>query len=136
MTNILIGIFIMSTISVVGMVIKDKTGKDIDILTSGPALWIVLLIYAMGVFTSKFIRESKQRSLIKCPDGSIRHCSYLKVDRLRELEGYNFPKFEEVGYPAELWQGKYSSGVNLRYAPKRVWKNFQAVDRKIMKSLE
>ena len=136
MINILIGIFIMSAITTLGMAIENKTSKNIKLITSGPVIWIIAIFYGAFLYIESFIKQSKKRSLVKCPDGHIRHCSYLKVDRLRELEGYNFPKFEEVGYPPELWEREGSLGVSLRYAPKRVWKHFEAVDKKTMKSLE
>ena len=138
MINILIGIFIMSAVSTLGMAIEDKTGKDIRIITSGPIIWIMAIFYGATFYITRFIKQSKTKALIKCPDGEIRHCNHHKVDKLRELEGYNFPKFHEVGYPANLWDEKYqgSSGGNIRYTPKRVWKHFKPVDRKIMKSLE
>ena len=138
MINILIGIFIMSAITTLGMAIHDKTGKDIRIVTSGPVIWIMAIFYGATFYIIRFIKQSKTKALIKCPDGEIRYCNHHKVDKLRELDGYNFPKFHEVGYPANLWDEKYqgSLGVNLRYTPKRVWKNFKPVDKKIMKSLE
>lgn len=138
MVNFLFGVIVMSALTVLGMAIEDKTGKDIRLFTSGPIMWIVALLYAINFYLIESIRDSRVRSLIQCPDGKIRYCKPNKVDYIRQVEGYDFPKFKDVGYPVNLWaeNRRRRLEANVRYTPRKVWKNFEPIDKELLKSLE
>jgi hypothetical protein len=128
----------MSAVTTLGMAIKDKTNKEVGLITCGPVIWVIALVYAINFYLVRFIKGSKVKSLIQCPDGKIRHCNRNKVDYIRQVEGYDFPRFKDVGYPASLWEEKHQRllEANVRYTPKRVWKHFEPIDKKFLKSLE
>ena len=138
MLNFILGIIVMSAVTTLGMAIEDKTGKDIRLFTTGPIMWVMGLAYAINFYIIESIKDSRTKSLIQCPDGKIRYCNRNKTDYIRQVEGYSFPKFKDVGYPVNLWADKHRRRLeaNVRYTPKKVWKRFEPIDKKFLKSLD
>lgn len=132
----------MSAFATIGMVLMDE-GKDWGVWFGGIAAWILLLYCYIYRNVLRLHRKLNYRALMVCPDGEVRSCpsSGEIPDALREL-GYRFPKFDNEKWNVSWWGKKYVTTIghsqiaNMRYTPRRVWKNYEKISKETITQAE
>lgn len=136
MTNILIGILIMSVFTTVWSFVYESTYNELFlVIAAGPPMWIIALFAKIVIAIKRLIRGT--RALVVCPDGEIRRCNSVKVDYLLMTEKYELADFKTLGYPVELWArgDKFDTIGSTRYCPRKVWKHYKPVPKKVFREL-
>jgi len=136
MSQIICGILIASAFATICNIISSYSKKHEDewiIIGGGFFSWI--LYGALFILESfcKDIKFHNLKSVLKCPDGKLRYISYKLVDGFIYLHnGYCFANYKDLldEYDKKLWNKEYRNfdgSVNVRYCPKKVWKNYEQI---------
>lgn len=126
--GIIIGVLIMSVLITIGATNTNNMDSPLFIFCMGPIAWILALLVAIIGKIKDIIRHQKFRGLILCPDGEIRSCRSLDLDFYARKENYSVPDKKLFKEKEHFWSKEYISetlGINLRYTPKKVWKNLE-----------
>lgn len=138
------GVFIMSLISTIGLLIQDNRGRilgdEIDYCIIGGPIWIVIfLVFMLIKIIYEKYRKINIKSLVICPDNEIRYVDFSNANCLvYNVEGYEFPKFKDLNEDENLWgkNDRFSfageHGGNVRYCPKKVWKKYEPISKDVI----
>lgn len=144
MLNFILGALAMWYIWGLAFVIwQCTTRKDADefvMATGGPVIWGAMLFCLIVGKLMKVHKRRKYRALVKYPDGIIRWCYSDQLDYLEGLTGKRV-KPEDLKEYIHFWnEDKFASSMcidektpNIRYAPPKVWKNFESEIKYIKK---
>jgi len=134
--GIIVGVLIWQALTTIVFIATDADEKKTAYFGGGIPFWIIAGIFIMIKRILKWICFHSSRSILVDKEGNWFYCSPKLVDEIREEKGLNFPNWTEeikIRYPKSMW-GKYPQKYgytwmvgNFRYAPRKIWSQFQEV---------
>ena len=133
MITFILGILLMSLFSFFAVLSFDNESDKLGMILSGPITWALVSCFFFLTKTRDYFKFCNVRSLLVCPDGKIRYINDKKADTMRECidKEYTYPDF--YNYPewnvndwAKHFRPYHDCG-NVRYAPKKVWTQYEQI---------
>lgn len=144
MLNFILGAVVMWGIVGIALVVMVNITREEDktiLVCGGPLVWLWCSAIAISDKARRRYKDKNYKALIVCPDDQIRWCRSRNLEYFGALTGYKHVKTEALKEYIHFWnEDKFASSMcidkktpNIRYAPPKVWKNFESVNEYIKK---
>lgn len=138
MTMFILGVLAMSFISAIVLSLCDPDSNVAVIIAGGPCLWIFTSLYyfVISPVTHWLIYHNRRSILKNHENGKYYYCKPKDYDFLYQHNALSWADHDTFDVYVDIWGKRFTNGnhVNLRYAPKRIWKQYEPVPEPIITS--